>query len=85
MNKYIEKAIREVAHTDNPEAFAQTNQTAYQIANNVYEQLTKDAVEADVFWYDGLHITFDDDAVAEALPAGTKDGSKVKMIFIKEE
>ena len=79
MNKYIEKAIREVAHTDNPELFAQHNQTAYQIANNVYEQLTKDAVEARVCFGQPVLL-------AQPIPTSlAKDGEKVKIVILKEE
>jgi len=79
MNKYIEKAIREVAHTDNPEVFAQHNQTAYQIANNVYEQLTKDAVSCRI-----------SDAGYQPVisclpPSGFGFGDKVKIIILKEK
>ena len=49
------------------------------------EQMVKEAVEAKAVWYDGYHIIFDDENVHEAMPAGVKDGDKVKLIIIKQE
>jgi len=81
MNKYIEKAIREVAHTDNPEVFARHNQTAYQIANNVYEQLTKDAVDG-VVVCNKMSYGFKD--ILMKIPECLNVHDKVKVIILKE-
>lgn len=44
MDEYIKKAIEEVVNTDDAETFAKMNQTAFLIAQNVLEQIKKDAI-----------------------------------------
>ena len=81
MNRYIENAIREVVKTDKPEEFAQMNQTAILIAENVIEQMMKNAITASCFGVQGGDALF-----SIRLPAkGYLVGSESKLIVIKED
>jgi len=81
MNRYVKAAIRKVAHTDNPEVFAENNQTAYQIANEVYGQMLKDAIDGMLVDDEGERML-----VVPSLPTITRsmdDGDKVKVLILK--
>ena len=49
------------------------------------KEMLKDAIPAEASWYDGWHITFHDEDVHDAMPAGVNDGDKVKLIIVRED
>jgi len=91
MNKTIEQAICKVTGVTDAEKWAQYNQTAFQIAEDIVKQMMKGAVEALILPTNLEETEFcisdwDDVSVATNLVKNgkAKMGDKVKVIIIKE-